>query len=227
VGLAYRHRLNLGYRLPVSVDITEVGRLDVLVDGVSLHTPSQLDLGVGWDSGPPDEPGFSVEVGASLALWSDAPPTGARFRLTIDDRYARPPTDPQDDVVAIVDNVAEPIPLGARDTLSVRLGGEWRIDGVWAVRAGYAYRPTPLPRPVFEANAVDNDAHVIGLGGGVTFGDPTGASAGPVHLDVGVQLGILERRSVRKDLEFGRPQGAFEASGLTWVFAIDLRHDHF
>jgi hypothetical protein len=229
IGATYRHALSLAYRLPVVVAIEEVGDLTVEVDGVSLYTPSQLALGVGWDSGPVDAPGVSVEAGLTLEFWRGAPPAGASFRLRVDDSAIRPPSpgDPQDTPEFILDNRSDAIPLGERDTMTLRLGGEWRVDGTWALRAGYAFRPTHLPRPIYLANVADTDIHVASLGGGVTFGDPTGDSASPIHLDFSAQLTALGRRSVLKAPVEGNVQGAWEASGLIWAFSLDLRHDHF
>ncbi len=228
-GATYRHRLALSYALPVNVDIAEIGDLIVEVEGTSLFTPSQLALGLGWDSGPVDQPGVSVELGLTVEFWDDAPGAGAAFTLIVDDSNIRPPsgTDPADGPSNILDNRASPIPLGARDTTTFRLGGEWRVDSLLDLRAGYAFRPTHLPRPIYLANAYDADAHIASLGAGFTFGDPTGDSAGPIHVDVSAQLTALTRRGVIKAALEGNPQGAWEASALVWAFTVDLRHDHF
>lgn len=229
LGATYRHRLAMNYRLPVSVDIKEVGELVVKVDGTSLFTPSQFALGVGWDSGAPFEAGVSVEAGFTLEIWDGAPPTGASFVLQIDDSNIRPPsaTDPGDGPSNIVDNKASAVALGAKNTTTTRLGAEWRLDEIWALRGGYAYRPTHLPRPVYFANVMDSDAHIASIGAGLTVGDPTGDSANPVHIDFSIQLTALTRRSVYKADVAGNPAGSWQASAYVWAFTLDLRHDHF
>lgn len=226
-GASWRHSLELDYSLPVAVDIDEVGRLDVLVEGVSLYTPSQLALGLGWESSEHPEPGLSIEAGVTWELWSDAPPAGARFLLSIDDRNIRPPSDPQDGPDALIDVRADLIPLGARDTLTTRVGVEWRPSDIVALRTGWFYRPTPLPTPIYQTNTLDASAHVASLGAGFTFGDPTGIEAAPLSIDLTAQLTRLDRRAIPKDPVAGSPQGAYEAGGLVWHVSIDLRHDHF
>lgn len=229
LGLAFRGALELDYSLPVQVDIEQVGRLDVLVEGVSLYTPPQLAVGLGWESAPAPDPGVSVEVGLTWEGWSSAPPPGAKFRLAVDDRYLQPPdpNDPQDTPDAIIDVEAPLIPLGAIDTVTPRLGIEWRPSDHWALRAGYAWRPTPLPDPIYQTNTLDSGAHVASLGVGFQFVDPTGDKAGPLTLDLALQWTRVGTRAIEKDPTAGSPQGAYEAGGNLWHLSLDLRHDHF
>jgi long-subunit fatty acid transport protein len=227
LGLTYRGALELDYRLPVQIDIEQLGLLDVLVEGVSLYTPHQVAAGLGWESAPAPEQGLSLEAGLTWERWSLAPPAGARFRLAIDDSNVRPPTDPQDLPVDFIDVKSDPIPLGALDTLSPRAGLEWRPTQNLAVRSGYIYRPTPLPKPIYQTNAIDAEAHVMSLGVGVAFGDPLGAEAAPLNLDVSLQWTHLPARRVDKDPLAGAPQGAYLAGGDLWHISLDLRHDHF
>lgn len=229
LGATYRHRLSLDYRLPVAVDIKEVGDLIVKVDGTSLYTPSQFALGIGWDSGPQDAPGLSIEAGFTFEIWDGAPPAGAAFVLQIDDSNIRPTsgTDPSDGPTNILDNQASPVALGAKNTTTTRLGVEWRVDETWALRGGYAFRPTHLPRPVYFANVMDSDAHIASLGAGLTFGDPTGDLINPVHIDLSVQLTTLAQRSIYKADIAGNPPGSWQANAMIWAITLDLRHDHF
>jgi long-chain fatty acid transport protein len=222
-GATYRHRLALDYALPVRVDIEEIGRLDVTVKGVSLFQPSQLALGLSWESAPAPSPGISTELGVTWEMWDDAPPAGADFELTIDDSLVRP-----GDAQTVLKAFGPTTPLGARDTLTPRVGIEWRPSGTWAVRGGYFFRPTPLPRPVYQTNTLDASAHVFSLGGGVTLGDPTGITATPVHIDLGAQLTWLQRRFVQKlpDGEGGEPPGAYFFEGPVWHVVLDIRYDY-
>ena len=228
-GATFRGALELDYSLPVRVDIEQVGELDVLVRGVSLYTPDQLALGLGWESSPAPEAGLSAEIGLTWERWSGAPPAGARFILSVDDRYLQPtnPNDPSDTPDKLIDVQGEPTPLGAIDTVSARTGIEWRPDDHWALRAGYVYRPTPLPDPVYQTNTLDASAHVMSLGVGLQFGDPTGDKASPLSLDLALQWTHLNSRAVQKDPLAGSPQGAYQAGGEVWHISLDLRHDYF
>jgi len=226
-GATLRMSLALDYRLPVTVDIEQVGTLDVLVEGVSLYTPDQLAVGLSWESAPAPEPGVSVELGLTWERWSAAPPAGARFLLRIDDSNVRPPTDPQDTPDYLIDVRGERTPLGAVDTLTPRLGLEWRPTDTLAIRGGWFYRPTQLPVPIYQTNTLDADAHVLSLGAGILFGDPLGAEAAPVGIDLTVQMTAIGSRRVDKDPLAGRPSGAYDIGGHIWHVSLDLRHDHF
>jgi len=223
-GATWRSDLELEYSLPVTVDIDEVGALKVLVKGTSLYTPNQLALGLGWESASFPATGVSIEAGITYEQWSSAPPAGARFALTIDNAHLHP-SDPQDVPEDLIDVNADLIPLGAKDTITTRVGLEWRPTTYLALRAGYFYRPTPLPTPIYQTNTLDSGAHVISLGAGFTFGDPTGISAAPVSIDLSGQLTRLSTRAIEKDPIAGNPQGAYEASGLVFHLSLDLRHD--
>ncbi len=223
-GVAWRHRLELDYALPVSVRIEEVGDLDVTVRGTSLYTPSQLALGLGWESAPAGTPGVSLEAGLTFEFWQGAPPVGADFALILDDSALRPPSPDAPEGEAILRHTASAVEAGARDTTTLRLGAEWRLaEAPLALRGGYAFRPTHLPRPVRASNLLDSDSHVASLGAGVTFGDPFDDAQSPVHLDVTGSLTALARRSVVK---LDPPYTAYEASGLVWALTVDLRHDY-
>jgi hypothetical protein len=226
-GATYRGALELDYRLPVQIDIEQLGLLEVLVEGVSLYTPHQLAIGLGWESSIAPEPGLSLEANLTWEHWSKAPPAGALFHLSIDERNVRPPTDPQDLPVDFIDVRSAPVPLGAVDTLSPRIGLEWRPSENLSLRGGYAFRPTPLPRPIYRTNAMDADAHVASLGVGITFGDPLGAETSPLSLDLAAQWTYLPARRIDKDPAAGDPQGAYLGGGQVWHLSLDLRHDHF
>ena len=226
LGATYRGALELDYRLPVRVDIEQVGLLDVLVEGVSLYTPHQLAFGLGWESAPAPERGWSAELGLTIELWSHAPPAGARFLLAIDDRHLQP-NDPAGVPDRVIDVQGERVPLGAVDTVTPRAGVEWRPDDHWSLRAGYFFRPTHLPDPVYQTNTLDTAAHVMSLGAGIMFGDPTADQAAPLSLDLAFQWTYLTDRTVQKDALAGSPQGAYQAGGNLWHISLDLRHDHF
>lgn len=226
-GATLRMALELDYRLPVTIDIEQLGVLDVLVEGVSLYTPDQLALGLGWESAPAPEPGVSIELGLTMERWSAAPPAGARFVLRVDDSGVRPPTDPSDTPESLIDVEGSRTPLGAVDTWSPRAGFEWRPSSTIALRAGWFFRPTPLPVPVYQTNTLDADAMVFSLGAGVLFGDPLGAQSEPLGLDLTVQLTSIGERQVIKDPTAGSPQGAYTHGGHIWHVSLDLRHDHF
>lgn len=225
-GVTYRHRLELRYELPISVVLEDVGVLGFNVDGSSLYTPSQLAFGVSWSSDPDKLHGWTVEAAATWEMWRDAPPAGALFELYLDDSILREEEAEDGRPVQNLIQAVEPlVPLEARDILVPRLGVEWRPTPEWAVRAGYFFRPTPLPRPIYQTNTLDSTAHVISLGGGFTFTDPTKVLRAPLIIDLAIQLTRLSDRLVNK-APGGQPDGAYGFGGLIWNISSGIRH-HF
>ncbi|MCB9730213.1 MAG: TonB-dependent receptor [Deltaproteobacteria bacterium] len=222
-GATWRSALELSYRLPISFLIEEVGVLRVLIDGTSLYTPDQLALGVSWESAGSGEPGLTAELGLTWERWHKAPPEAALFELSVDDSALHPDPESGEPLDLIVAD-GPALPLGARDTVTPRVGLEWRPTPMWAVRGGYAWRPTPIPRQRYQTNSLDSTAHIVSLGGGFIFRDPTRVSRAPLHIDVAVQATILDRRVVRK-AEGGTPDGAYWFDGVVWNALLDIRHD--
>jgi hypothetical protein len=90
------------------------------------------------------------------------------------------------------------IDVGFSDTLNVRAGVAYQLAGEDAVvRAGYAWRPTPVPDQTTGTNIVDNNAHILSLGGGVRARMPWIAEQ-PVRLDFSWQTQLLQARSATK-----------------------------
>jgi len=225
LGATWRSHLALAYSLPVDVLIEEIGVLEVAIDGVSLYTPDQLAIGLSWEDATPDGPGFSVEAGFTWERWKGAPSHLAAFDLTLDDSVLRAAENAGDrEVQNLIEVKAAAIPLGAHDTVTARVGAEWRPVREWAVRAGYFFRPTPLPRPIYQTNTLDASAHVLSLGGGFMFRDPTRMARSPLQIDLGLQLTVLHDRTIHK-AEGGTPDGSYRMSGIVWNATLDLRHD--
>jgi hypothetical protein len=224
-GATWRGRLELAYSLPIDVLLEEIGVLNVQIEGVSLYTPDQLAVGLSWESATPDEPGVTVEAGLTWERWSIAPSHLAAFHLTLDDSLLRAEDNEGDrEAQEIIAVHADAIPLGAADTLTARLGAEWRPVSEWAVRGGYFYRPTPLPSPIYQTNTLDASAHVLSLGGGFIFQDATRAPRSPLRIDLGLQLTVLSPRTVEKAPEASL-DGSYRFGGVIWTATLDIRHD--
>jgi hypothetical protein len=222
LGLTWRGPLELRYRIPMTVDVQEIGILNFLADGVSLYTPGQIALGLAWQSAPGKDMGWSVELGVTWEQWSKAPPAGALFELHLDDSHLAAEDKPAEEFVS---STLTPIPLEAQDTLTPRVGLEYRPHTNWAFRTGYFWRPTPLPLPVYEANTLDAPAHVVSLGVGYMFKDPTEIRKGPLVVDLSIQGTFLHNRTVTKVAGYA-PEGVYRGSGTLWNFALDLRHNY-
>ncbi len=137
---------------------TSVGRFGVTIEardiglplpafniaGIAQYDPWQIagEAGVSLD-------GWSLLAGLTFKRWSEYP--GPLERTT--ERSPEPPRPAMSDTF---------IPRVAFEK-------EWqRRAQRWALRAGYFYEPTPLPVRTERANYVDNDRHVLSLGGAVS-----------------------------------------------------------
>jgi hypothetical protein len=111
--------------------------------------------------------GTSVSLDAVLARWS-------RYR-TADDRTSDPPLS---------------------DVIDVRAGLEQRLAVAVALRVGYAFEPTPVPRQKAATNLLDGTRHVLALGLGW---DLRRQGWAPVCLDGHFRAHVLHRASASKD----------------------------
>lgn len=225
LGVAFRGALELHYSLLIDVLLEEVGVLAVDVDGTSLYTPDQLAAGVSWEGSLAGRWSLSVEAGITWERWSAAPAAGADFRLHIDDSVLRAQDNadgrPVQDLILAE---RDPVPLGARDIVIPRVGMEVRWGETWRLRVGYLYRVTPLPIPAYEANTLDSSAHVVSLGVGYAFADPTEVHDDPLIIDLGLQLTALRTRTVPK-LDGFEPGGTYRFGGVISHVALELHHN--
>ncbi len=205
--LAVRYRgaqgieLDLGTRALVDVQGNPLnGSTRVELSGNSGYVPATYDLGARWSFGA----NLRVASALQLARWSAAPSPAANLTMDVDlglspgqreGRFLRP---------------------AYRDTLSPRWGIEWHPEGfggTWALRAGYAYTPSPVPEPAGFASPADASTHTFALGAGHDFGSLWGVD---FRLDGAGQLVSLVDRTFDK----GRdtiPFARYEAGGFLLV----------
>ncbi len=211
LGLSWREALALDYHLRTSIDIKDVGALDADISGTSLYTPGQLTAAVAWSP----RVDLTLALDVVYARWSEAPDPTARFDVTLDGA-------PLGQGALEAESV--PVALGAEDTLSPRLGVEWRPVPVVALRAGYQLSPTPLPAQTERTNYIDSTAHQLAVGAGYAFADPLAIHASPLTIDAAAQWTHLSAREHHKRAE-GDAMGDFSAAGELFAFTVTLRHD--
>lgn len=209
-GFGFRDALELRYDLTIAALVSNVGALEVDIDGTSLYTPQQFTWGAAWDPTPT----LTLTADLVWARWSAAPDPASRLVVTLDTRPLG-----FEELVARSDTVD----LGAEDTLSPRLGVEWRPEGAWILRGGYAFRPTPLPAQTGPYNHVDSDAHQLSVGFAWRVANPLARERAPLSLEWSGQVALLESRAMRK-LDPDDPVGDYRAGGPLWHSALTLRH---
>ena len=209
IGLSYRSALSVAYLLDVDINLIGIGALQVDIAGIALYTPEQTTLGVAWQRGD-----FTLTADLIWSRWSDAPDPSPEFTVTLDG---------EDIGLGAIVADADPVDLGAQDTLEPRVGVEWSARPDLQIRGGYGLRPTPLPSQTGFNNYLDSDAHVFGMGVAYSIPDPLDIHDSPVTFGLTLQLTVLEDRAHPKAED--RAYFSYTAGGSIWHLAFTSRHD--
>lgn len=62
------------------------------------------------------------------------------------------------------------IPKGYDDVLAIRVGGQYKLNDKWTLRAGFHIEPTPVDEETFDPRLPDSDATSITVGAGYDAG---------------------------------------------------------
>ncbi len=219
IGLSYRQDIDLRYDLPIKALIEDVGLLQFHIDGTSLYNPHQLNFGVAWRL--PWVP-MRLLFDLTWAMWSKGPGLAPKTTLTIDNQ--RLLNDPKSTPQNLIDVTSTTPSLESRDVVIPRFGIEAMLPKGFTVRAGYAFKPTPLPTQRHQTNYVDSDTHVVSLGGSWTFADPLKVHKSPLTVGVGFQVAVLRERRFDK-FDPNDPVGDYSVKGAVFNFGLDLQHD--
>ncbi|MGQ0506924.1 MAG: hypothetical protein ACT4TC_16560, partial [Myxococcaceae bacterium] len=101
---------------------------------------------------------------------------------------------------------------GFTNTMTARLGVEYRVGNRFAARAGAFYRPTHVPRQDVPGTNI-LDAPTLGFGAGllVGFADPLEIFAKDVQLEIGGQFQHLMPRDTNKEATDSVPSYTYNA----------------
>ena len=141
-GLVWKSQVDLDFEGTGDFDMAQPYRSQLPPDGdisTTLHLPMSIGGGVAF------RPNEKIELEAN-AVWIN----WKKFD-TIDIKLAdgRHTVQPQD----------------YKNTVTLRVGGEYKINPKAAVRAGYIYDPTPVPGTTLSARLPDINRHDVTLGG--------------------------------------------------------------
>lgn len=214
-----RDRSSFDVTLPAALTISGLD-VGLLLDLVTLSNFSPRTWTGGLTVEVLDTVNFSTDL--QLAQWSEAPSPFLKVsndisgegleRLGLGDALDAP-AEGQERVVS----------PGFVDTINVRAGVEGKLfDGLLVLRGGYAWRPTPVPDQTSGTNIVDNSAHVVAAGAGITFALPLVADK-PFQLNGSYQAQILQPRVAEK-ASSRDPVGNWTSSGAVHNVGLDLRY---
>jgi long-chain fatty acid transport protein len=149
VGLAYRSKVKLDFDGDGDFDVPDPFRDQLPPDGpikTSITLPQSILAGVAYRPLPQLE----LELDAVWMGWSSFD----KLEITL-------PPAPGDTEPNITVS-----PRDYKDTVTIRFGGEYKLAPIpVALRLGYIYDPTPVPRTRLTPALPDIDRHVITAGG--------------------------------------------------------------
>ncbi|MEM7674544.1 MAG: outer membrane protein transport protein [Myxococcota bacterium] len=170
LGLTYRSAVSLNFDGDADFEVPEGTPASVAANfpdqGINgeLVLPHVIGGGLGWEAS-----NWSIEVAAQVTFWQSYD----ELRINFDAGLPVPTT-------AVPRNwTASPL---------FRLGGEYRFDSPFAIRAGLAYDVTPIPDNTLDPTLPDNNRVIASLGLGYDFG--------PVRVDLGYMMLFLSEREV-------------------------------
>lgn len=217
IGVTYRQEHGLQFGLPAEIVAEDVLRLGLEVAGSVLYTPHQINTGVSytWHS-----IGLTASVELDVALWSLAPDPSPSVGIDLGGGLL--------DAFGLgealdIGKDLPPIDLKFRNTVTPRVGLDYRPLDWFSTQLGYFYRPTPAPRAQGPFNYLDNDVHGFSGGTIVTFSDPFTDDDRPIEVQLAAALGWLPQRTVLKENR-GDPVGDLEHGGLTLSVNVTVNH---
>ena len=224
LGLVYRGevKVELDIGATIAGQIQELlgpkpvsGTFAVSSYNTNLFSPQQVFLGAAWE--PLAGTLLALDVG--WLGWSRFPSDTARVHI-----------DFELDLISTEGLIPPPVEViepHFRDVFTVRAGAEQTLPlASWAdvaLRAGYAFEPTPVPDQPGETSYVDNDKHLFTAGAGLSFLEPQVPDAPrPIQLDLSFQYFHYTERDYLKaspaDLI-----GDFRATGHILSFGATAR----
>jgi long-chain fatty acid transport protein len=214
-GATYRGEMKLIYQIPARVDLQGIGTLGFTVSGVAHYTPHTVTLGGAVDA----TPNLTFSAEGEWQNWSAAPSPYVQLVIDLSGKTLEALGLGQ---ALDVSSVAQR--PGFADTITARLGAEYRVSERFAARLGAFYRPTPVPRQdTAGTNLMDNTA--IGVTGGIGFNfpDPLEIFQAPIQIDVAAQATFVLPREANKEATDSVP--SYTASARVAGASIAIRYD--
>ncbi len=193
-GASYRGEMRLFYSIPADITLEGIGQLNLTVSGTNHFTPHTVNAGVAWDVLPE----LTLTLDGNYELWSRAPSPYVRIQVDLSgDTLAALGLD---EAMDLDTREVDPLSPGFQDTVTARLGAEYRVTDRLTARGGLSYRPTPVPRQTQPlSNILDSDT--IGVAGGIgfAFDDPLEVFSAPLIIDLAVKgLWLLPREAQKQ-----------------------------
>jgi hypothetical protein len=219
LGATFRSSIDAEVDLPVDLEVTGLATLLVTTQFRIQYMPAEIAAGASYRV---PELGTVVTADLVHARWSGAPDPSVRSAVDAGGGLLEG-TGLDGAFDAPAPGQSRALELGFRDVLSFAVGLEQPVGPAW-LRAGYGLHPTPAPRQTSGANHVDGTRHVLAVGGGVRFDDPTGALESPIVVDASLAASWLPERRHEK-IAADDPIGSYTAGGALWSLGVGFRYE--
>jgi long-chain fatty acid transport protein len=152
-GATYRSHIDVNVdgdaKFNVPVDAAVIGPLFSKTGGdADIRLPAQATFGLAWAATEK----LTLEAGARWEDWSSFD----ELKIKLDQP-----------ILQQSENIT---PRDWNDTWAFNLGGQYRLNDVVTLLAGYLYADNPVPGSTFDPSIPDSDAHLFTLGTDLTFG---------------------------------------------------------
>jgi long-subunit fatty acid transport protein len=216
LGATFRSEIKLVYQVPATVDLEGIGALNLLLSGVAHYSPHAVQFGASFDVVDT----FTVALDGEWQNWSAAPSPYLNVKMALSGA-----TLSALGLGSAFDVQSAQQAPGFSDTVTTRLGLEWRITERVLVRAGGFYRPTMVPRQdTAGTNILDGNAVGVTGGVGFNFKDPLEVFENPVKIDLSGHGTFILARSAAKEATDVVPSYKYAAS--VGGFSVGIRYDY-
>ncbi len=216
LGATFRWEIKQNYEIPATVDLEGIGALNVSLTGVTHFTPHSLQFGGSFDI----LDNLTLAVDAQWQNWSAAPSPYMNVKMSLSGATLS---------ALGLENAfniesAQQAP-GFTDTVTGRMGLEWRISDRFLARAGGFYRPTMVPRQdTAGTNILDGAAVGVTGGIGFNFNDPLEIFESPVKIDISGHGTFMMPRAAAKESTDVVP--SYKYSANVGGVSVGIRYDY-
>ncbi|MBI2375893.1 MAG: hypothetical protein HYV07_18010 [Deltaproteobacteria bacterium] len=220
LAVVWRGTLATDVTLPVKLDITSLATLAIDTSFIVQYQPHRIIVGAAQMF---PSFGVSVDLEASLELWSAAPDPSVATTLDAGGELLEG-TGLAGALDAPAPGQERIVELGFRNVVVPRLGIEKTFgDTGVTIRGGYALRPSPAPVQSTGTNYIDGTSHTIAAGASLLLPKELTGLSQPFRIDGAI--GVLVHPSRRHDKVGGDdPVGSFDAGGSIFTAGISVSY---
>jgi hypothetical protein len=210
----WRGQEQLHLSLPTQIQIEGVGTLDLNIEGYAHWSPNIFIFAARYDYG-----GLTITAEADYERWSTAPSPYASVQAQVGGQAI----DALGLGNALSLSTQDNVPLGFQDIVIPRVGIEYRLTSRFVARAGYYFRPTPVPIQTQYTNILDGPTHCLSAGLEVNFDDPLEIFEKPIRLLAGFQGLLVESRFADKPSDSVVPSYGY--GGKVGIASVAVHYD--